>query len=475
MKNTTLIVLFTIILSFSLGINKNLSAQVAEQDSLALVALYNSTDGPNWTHNDNWLEGPVSTWYGVTLYNDRVIRVNLGNNNLIGILPPEIGNLTRLQTLGLSENRLMGDIPPEIGNLISLRSLFLGLNQLLGSIPAEIGEVAGLQRMNLSKNRLFGAIPKEIGNLTLLTNLYLSYNQLSGSLPPEICGLIHLEYLSLSHNELADSLPHEIGGLVRLKEMHLDSNQFVGAVPGEIDSLKNLQRLYLADNQFIDLPDLSPDTSLVRLVIQNNRFTFEDIEPNIWVETFYYSPQDSVGEARDTTVAAGEPLELSVSVGGAANQYQWMKDGVNIPDADSSVYVIPAAAATDSGRYVCKITNSIATELTLYSRLIHVVVSGGTGVAENLAAAPEKFALHQNYPNPFNPTTTIAFNVARPSHVRITVFDRLGRQVAVLVNQRYERGSYQAVFDASQLASGVYFYRIRTGEFEQTHKMVLVR
>ena len=90
-------------------------------------------------------------------------------------------------------------------------------------------------------------------------------------------------------------------------------------------------------------------------------------------------------------------------------------------------------------------------------------------------AAPTSFRLLQNYPNPFNPTTTIAFDVPRATNVELTVYDMLGRQVAVLVNERYEAGRYKATFDASQFASGVYFYRIRMGDFEQTRKMLLVR
>ena len=85
------------------------------------------------------------------------------------------------------------------------------------------------------------------------------------------------------------------------------------------------------------------------------------------------------------------------------------------------------------------------------------------------------FALHQNYPNPFNPTTTIAFDVPHATNVELTVFDMLGRQIAMLVNKRYEPGRYDVRFDASRFASGVYFYRVRMGDFEQTRKMLLVR
>ena len=87
------------------GINQSLSAQVLEQDSLALVALYDSTDGANWTNNTNWFSGPVSTWYSITVSDNRVTRISLIWNNLAGSLPPEIGNLPLLEKLILNVNQ----------------------------------------------------------------------------------------------------------------------------------------------------------------------------------------------------------------------------------------------------------------------------------------------------------------------------------------------------------------------------------
>ena len=494
-----------------------------EQDSLALVALYNSTDGANWTHHDNWLSGPVSTWYGVTVNNNRVTGLDLHQNNLTGTIPQEIGDLTNLTRLSLYDNQLAGSIPNEIRNLTNLNYLYLHINQLNGEIPAEIGNLTNLSSLLLQSNQLTGLIPAEIGNLTNLTQLslwgnqltgsipaqignlsqlqylYLSRNQFSGTIPTELFSLTHLVYLELdnnqfsgalppefdrltnlvklylSHNQLSDTIKVNFAKLKKLKRLHLNQNQFCGPVPVSMDSLPELEILLLYGNHLIDLPDLSQDTSLTQLYVQNNSFTFEDIEPNVWVETFSYSPQDSVGEEQDTTIATGEPLELSVSVGGTANQYQWSKDGVDIPGADSSVYIITSAGAADSGTYICRITNTLATKLTLYSRPVHVVVSGGTGVEGGSADVPKQFALHQSYPNPFNPTTTIAFDVARTSDVELVVFDVTGQRVATLTKRKYRPGHYKATFDAERFPSGLYFYRIRMSGFEQTRKMLLVR
>ena len=85
------------------------SAQVDVQDSLALVALYNSTDGANWKNHDNWLtSNPVGTWYGIKVSGNGISGINLSNNQLSGSIPPELGNLTGLWILLLNNNQLSG-------------------------------------------------------------------------------------------------------------------------------------------------------------------------------------------------------------------------------------------------------------------------------------------------------------------------------------------------------------------------------
>jgi hypothetical protein len=90
-------------------------------------------------------------------------------------------------------------------------------------------------------------------------------------------------------------------------------------------------------------------------------------------------------------------------------------------------------------------------------------------------AAPPSFGLEQNYPNPFNPATDIGFQIASAGSVRLSVFDVLGREVALLVNERKEPGAYRVRFEAGDLPNGVYFYRLTTNGGSLTKKMVLAR
>lgn len=88
---------------------------------------------------------------------------------------------------------------------------------------------------------------------------------------------------------------------------------------------------------------------------------------------------------------------------------------------------------------------------------------------------PQSFKLYQSYPNPFNPAASIKFDITRTSDVKINVYDMLGREVAVLVNNVLTPGTYKADWNASQFASGTYFYRITAGDFSETKKMILVK
>jgi hypothetical protein len=87
--------------------------------------------------------------------------------------------------------------------------------------------------------------------------------------------------------------------------------------------------------------------------------------------------------------------------------------------------------------------------------------------------------LYQNYPNPFNPSTTIGYSVpavgGQPPIITLKVYDLLGREVAVLLNEKKGPGTYEVQFDASRLASGVYLYRLQGGGFVQTKRLVLLR
>jgi hypothetical protein len=88
---------------------------------------------------------------------------------------------------------------------------------------------------------------------------------------------------------------------------------------------------------------------------------------------------------------------------------------------------------------------------------------------------PQEFTLSQNYPNPFNPSTTIDFAITSQSAVNITVYNAVGQAVEVLVNDVVPVGAYKVTWNASAMASGIYFYRMASGDFVETQKMILLK
>ena len=94
---------------------------------------------------------------------------------------------------------------------------------------------------------------------------------------------------------------------------------------------------------------------------------------------------------------------------------------------------------------------------------------------KNQSLKPSDFALYQNYPNPFNPTTKIKYQIPEPGRVKLEVYDVLGRETKIFVNQEQAAGSYEIEFDGTSLPSGVYFYRIETGSYSDTKKLILLK
>ena len=135
------------------------------EDRAVLVQVHSATDGANWTNNTNWLsdEHSIREWYGVTIdANGRVNGLFLGDNQLTGDIPAELGSLTELEWMFLNQNQLTGEIPAELGNLTNLAHLRLDGNRLTGTIPAELGRLTNLTVLYLSGNPLTGCVPASL-------------------------------------------------------------------------------------------------------------------------------------------------------------------------------------------------------------------------------------------------------------------------------------------------------------------------
>ena len=229
--------------------------EIPQVECEALIALYNSTNGSNWSDSstNNWnVTNTPCDWSGIICAGSapgNVTRINRAKNNLVGTMPTELGNMSNLTYLILNENQLTGPIPIELGNLSNLTGLFLYDNQLTGTIPTELSNLSNLTDLYLYGNQLTGNIPIELGNLSNLTGLFLYDNQLTGSIPIELGNLSNLTDLYLYKNQLTGTIQTELGNLSNLTDLYLYENQLTGTIPTELGNLSNLTDLYLYENQ----------------------------------------------------------------------------------------------------------------------------------------------------------------------------------------------------------------------------------
>ena len=256
--------------------------RTADRD--VLVALYNKTGGPEWTRQQNWLsEASLNTWYGIlTDPEGYVTEIFMPWNNMTDSLPPELGNLGRLEVLSLYGNDLTGRIPPEIGKLTKVRELSLSGNELEGPIPPEIGGMISVDTMWLSGNNLSGPIPAEFGNLVNLEQLALFENELSGPLPAEFGNLRKLKTMWLVDNKFEGPLPPELGDMTALEDISLSRNRITGSIPPELGKLQNLEYLGIPDNQLTGPipPELGNMASLTAIFLMRNQLS-DSIPPEL--------------------------------------------------------------------------------------------------------------------------------------------------------------------------------------------------
>lgn len=151
----------------------------------------------------------------------------------------------------------------------------------------------------------------------------------------------------------------------------------------------------------------------------------------------------------------------------------------------STVNVLIDVAGLNIGTYEAKVIIKQAempagVDLAEDTLNVTLVVDQTTGVEDMGGVLPSEFSLSQNYPNPFNPTTVVEFNLPKAAYVRLTVYNLLGQRVKELVNESLAAGNKRVAWDGTDASgrtveSGVYFYRLQAGDFNQTRKMMLLK
>ena len=148
---------------------------------------------------------------------------------------------------------------------------------------------------------------------------------------------------------------------------------------------------------------------------------------------------------------------------------QWLNRYNSPANREDAAYFI----AVDSLGFVYVSGNSVGSNLV--ADFLTMKIDKSTNIEPFNSSIPDNLSLNQNYPNPFNPETKIKFQISNSSEVTLTVFDNVGREVAVLLNQFLIAGNYEFNFKAKGLSSGIYFYRLSSENFSETKKMILIK
>jgi hypothetical protein len=212
----------------------------------------------------------------------------------------------------------------------------------------------------------------------------------------------------------------------------------------------------------------------------------------------YITTTKLLGQAGPLTISSGDSLFRQLTIY-SANAHIRGQVTINGNPPNFPIQIIAdnadtaqAAASSDSltGNFSINVSNKIYNYSIFpvnYGPGFVVSVNahaGDTGVVVNIIiesvkerepGIPNKFALNQNYPNPFNPTTDIDYDIAAISHVKLSIVNILGQEIMTLVNGEQHAGKYKATVDASNLPSGIYFYRLIAGNYVQIKKMILMK
>uniref|UniRef100_A0A0E0P6X5 non-specific serine/threonine protein kinase n=1 Tax=Oryza rufipogon TaxID=4529 RepID=A0A0E0P6X5_ORYRU len=180
-----------------------------------------AADKNDWDHypNINPFIKCDCTFSNNTLCHITKLRVN--KLDVVGQIPSELQNLTRLENLDLNYNYLTGFIPSFIGKFTSMKYLALGFNPLSGPLPKELGNLTNLISLGISLNNFTGGLPEELGNLTKLKQLYIDSSGFSGPFPSTFSKLQNLQILLASDNGFTGKIPDYLGSMTNLEEMRI--------------------------------------------------------------------------------------------------------------------------------------------------------------------------------------------------------------------------------------------------------------
>ena len=351
------------------------------KDSIALVAFYRATNMQNVPPQYKWnLSQPITTWYGVTLDQNGCVKcldldggavncdtfdLNPTGIGLVGTLPDSIRLLTSLERMQLQGNTGLGGVfPTNFGNLSSLKQFYVYNCRFTGPFPTSFWQLPNIEDIDLNDNPLNMSFPSEFGNFRKLKGLHLCTTGLTGAIPQSIGTLDSLGNLDICDNQLTGSVPNNLTSRPRLQVLQIEKNKLDVLPTFSVAQFRSF------------FPFWTPFFS-----IQNNRFTFDDILPNMPIInriSATYANQDSIFQNITYTQNVGDNLTINLGIDGAltTNKYVWIKNGVRVDSSNQNTKILRGLTPCDAGTYRCEVTNAAAPLLTLKSRIIKIIVNG---------------------------------------------------------------------------------------------------
>ena len=349
-------------------------------DSLALVAIYNASDGANWSKNKWDLTTPIDTWTAVTVTDGRVTALKLSTSGVITkewTLPEEVGNLLELTDLRVNSNKLTGELPESLYDLTKLENLYFQNNNLTGALSAKIGQLTELVQLYIDRNtNMTGGIPKEIGNLKKLARINISQTGIGGEIPAELgqCEAL-LQFMAFKTN-LSGTLP-DIWDMPVLQTVMLHTNPgLTGPLPASLSKLKPLAsgtapsiQIYSCNitgsipASFANLPE-----GTKQVYVNDNKMTGTipaAVAAHPGFSSWRWDPQQ---EGYGMTIAPAPSRQLDslslVAIYNASDGANWTK---NKWELDKPIDTWPAVTVTDGRVTALKLSTSgvIASEWTL--------------------------------------------------------------------------------------------------------------
>jgi uncharacterized Ntn-hydrolase superfamily protein len=336
------------------------------------------------------------------------------------------------------------------------------------------GESAGYTGVNCSnyKNHVIGPGYAIQGNILLgqviIDTMQYAFLNIEGPLADRLMATLQAAKIIGADTRCASRGTSSQSGFVKVVRIGDGNNPYLQIIvpdtPSGKDPIDSLQTMF--DNWKVSLFNVV-DPFLSEIIVDPETLPANGTSQGV-ITIF---PKNN----SDTLLSSGLEILLSNTGAGSLSSVSDLGDGTY-----QATITTPIAIGTDTiSAVVISGTDTVA---IFWDAVVTYV--NPTSVSEN-KISPDEFFLYQNSPNPFNPTTIIRYQIPKDGFVTLKIFDIVGNEVATLVNQEEAAGTHEIKFDASQLsnrissrdgyASGVYFYKIRAGEFSDTKKMLLIK